>query len=222
MRAPYGSPAHIVDGVARLDGGNHVIHIYRADARCCPDRGLDDDHSSERLERLYRHLDATVDSPVTLVGEAAGWRGARQTGLPFTAPGNLRPGAMREASATVVQAALADHRLAVAPRLFNAYPLHPHHSGRPRSNRAPTSAELASARPVLQAAVLNRFVIAVGQKAADSWANASGEAVMPVARTRTSARAVAVRHPSFGGANQFRIELAAALAHFGFVHRVRT
>lgn len=172
--------------------------------------------------RFRSHLDDTADSPVTLVGEAAGWRGARQTGMAFTAPAHFRAGAMGEASATVVQSSLRNYRLAAPPRLFNAYPLHPHLPGRPRSNRAPTSAELATARPVLEAAVMHRFVIAIGRKAADSWGHACGEAVVPVSRAQSSARAVAVRHPSFGGANQFRADLAAALAHFGLVYSPRT
>ena len=40
--------------------------------------------AGERLDRLYEHFSSTEAGDIVLVGEAAGWRGARQSGVPFT------------------------------------------------------------------------------------------------------------------------------------------
>ena len=37
-----------------------------------------------RRERLRRYLEARWSAPILLVGEAAGFRGARVSGIPFT------------------------------------------------------------------------------------------------------------------------------------------
>src|SRR4051812_37821456 len=47
-------------------------------------------YRAERLaERLTSYLEARADAPVLLVGEAAGYRGARVSGIPFTSERQL-------------------------------------------------------------------------------------------------------------------------------------
>jgi len=168
------SPGAIIRALLELPAAGHAVNLYTPQQPCCPDPALDNDGAAARLARLRQHLEATRASPLALIGEAAGWRGARQTGIAFTAPGNVRAGAMREASATVVQTELAGHGLVSPARLLNAYPLHPHPPGQPRMNRAPTALELTEAHPVLAAAVGERLVVAVGRNAARSWSTISG------------------------------------------------
>jgi hypothetical protein len=59
-------------------------------------------YRDERLaERLTRYLDERADAPVLLVGEAAGYRGARVSGIPFTSERQLTGGGPSEATATM-------------------------------------------------------------------------------------------------------------------------
>ena len=156
-----------------------------------------------------------------LVGEAPGYRGCRQTGVPFTSASILlaepspfglfgaaagfglpvEPGGhQREATATILWSALDD--LGVLPLLWNALPFHPHRPGQPNSNRPPTTAELALGREAVEALLALypiEQVVAVGGKAAGALAS------WEMAATR-------VRHPGHGGKNSFRRELAAVLS----------
>ncbi|HWJ44460.1 MAG TPA: hypothetical protein VNR63_03665, partial [Gaiellaceae bacterium] len=45
--------------------------------------------AARRRRRLCEYLDSRVDSPLLLVGEAAGYRGARVSGIPFTSERQL-------------------------------------------------------------------------------------------------------------------------------------
>ena len=81
--------------------------------------------------------------------------------------------------------------------LWNACPFHPHPSGRPAANRAPTAAEVAAGEWAVRE-LLTLFpvgqVIAVGNKAR-------------AALGRWGIPAAAVRHPSHGGKAAFSREL---------------
>jgi uracil-DNA glycosylase len=81
--------------------------------------------------------------------------------------------------------------------LWNLVPTHPHRPGEPDSNRRPTRAEIAAARPFLDAlagsGASNRLLLAVGRLA-------QRELGGPY-----------VRHPSHGGAFEFRETLRACL-----------
>src|SRR4051812_3737747 len=61
-----------------------------------------------RRERLVGYLEARAGAQVLLVGEAAGYRGARVSGLPFTSERQLSGSGPAEATATIVQRVLAD------------------------------------------------------------------------------------------------------------------
>lgn len=146
-----------------------------------------------RRERLLAYLEARRDAPLLLVGEAAGWRGARVSGLAFTSERQLTGLGPAEASATIVQRTLAELGLAEQVVLWNLVPTHPHRRGEPDSNRAPTRAEIAAAAPFVEALARGRHVLPVG---------------------RLAQRALGgpwIRHPSHGGAAAFRAGLRAAL-----------
>src|SRR5688500_7102638 len=61
-----------------------------------------------RRERLVAYLDIRRRARFVLVGEAAGYRGARVSGIPFTSERQLTGGDPAEASATIVHRVLGD------------------------------------------------------------------------------------------------------------------
>lgn len=144
-----------------------------------------------RRERLAAYLDARRDAPILLVGEAAGYRGARISGLPFTSERQLTGTGPGEASATIVQRTLAELGLGERVLLWNVVPTHP---GTACSNRAPSRAEVAAARPFLAALAEGRRVIAVGRLA------------------QRELGAPYVRHPAHGGGRAFREGLLQCVA----------
>jgi uracil-DNA glycosylase len=146
-----------------------------------------------RRRRLAEYLEARRRAPLLLVGEAAGYRGARVSGLPFTSERQLTGRGPAEATATIVHRVLEELGFAEDVLLWNVVPTHP---GTGTSNRPPTRAEVAAASPFLAELAHGRRVVAVGRLAA----RATG--------------APYVRHPSHGGAEGFRAGLAALLDAF--------
>jgi uracil-DNA glycosylase len=142
-------------------------------------------------ERLRAYLEGRAGASFLLVGEAAGYRGARVSGLPFTSERQLTGDGPSEATATIVQRTLADLGLVDDVLLWNVVPTHP---GTETSNRRPTRADVDDSRPFLDELVRGRRVIAVGR----------------LAHAATGARYV--RHPSHGGARAFVSGLAVAIA----------
>ena len=150
--------------------------------------------SALRRDRLRAYLGARRCAPVLLVGEAAGYRGARVSGIPFTSERQLTGTGPAEASATVVHRVLDELDAADEVLLWNVVPTHP---GTERSNRAPTRSEIVAARPFLAELARGRQVLAVGRIA------------------ERELGAPYLRHPSHGGGPAFRADLAAALAVAG-------
>ena len=149
--------------------------------------------SAVRRQRLADYLDARLQAPILLVGEAAGYRGARVSGVPFTSERQLTGRGPAEASATIVHRILAELGLETCVLLWNVVPTHPHRLGDPQSNRRPTRAEIEASLPFLEPVGNGRRVVAVGRLAA---------AVLD---------APYVRHPSHGGAREFRSSLLELL-----------
>ena len=143
-----------------------------------------------RRNRLERYLQRTREAPLLLVGEAAGYRGARVSGLPFTSERQLTGAGAAEASATIVHRVLDELGIEDDVLLWNVVPTHPHRSGEPASNRRPSAKEIAAARPFLDELAVGREVVPVGRIA---------EAAVGIE---------GIRHPSHGGAAGFRAGLA--------------
>jgi len=164
-----------------------------------------------RRENLRHQLHARRDAPVVAVAEAAGWRGARYSGLvllcerQLAAGGPYRrssrhPRGWSEPSATIVQSALAAGAWTESVLLWNLVPTHPAGAD-PHSNRRPTRAELDAGAGVLRRlldTVRPRHVVAIGRLAGA----ALGDGV-PV-----------VRHPANGGATACRAGLGALLSEW--------
>jgi len=147
--------------------------------------------SEMRCDRLRAYLDERAGAGVVLVGEAAGYRGARVSGLAFTSERQLTGAGPAEASATIVHRVLAELDAEEHVLLWNVVPTHP---GTASSNRRPTRPEVRAARPFLEELTRGRRVIAVGRLAAEVL------------------DAPYVRHPSHGGAAAFGAGLRHMLA----------
>ena len=147
--------------------------------------------SELRRGRLAKYLETRVDAPVVLVGEAAGYRGARVSGIPFTSERKLSGNGPAEASATIVHRVLSELGREDDVLLWNVVPTHP---GTPASNRRPTRPEVEASAPFLAEVTRGRAVIAVGRLAA------------------VALGAPYVRHPSHGGAAAFEAGLERAFA----------
>ena len=150
--------------------------------------------SASLRKRLRDYLGAYAHARVVLVGEAAGYRGARVSGIPFTSERQLTGSGPAEATATIVHRVLAALGVEDDVLLWNVVPTHP---GSETSNRRPTRAEVEEAAPFLAELTRGRVPIAVGRLAA---------AVL---------EAPYVRHPSHGGAVAFEQGLRRAFATIG-------
>jgi uracil-DNA glycosylase family 4 len=142
-------------------------------------------------ERLRTYLSDRADAKVVLVGEAAGYRGARVSGIPFTSERQLTGSGPAEATATIVHRVLAELEVEDEVLLWNVVPTHP---GSENSNRRPTRAEVEAASPFLDELTRGRVAIGVGRLAA------------------ATLEAPYVRHPSHGGAAAFEQGLRQAFA----------
>jgi uracil-DNA glycosylase len=151
------------------------------------------DGAAMRRSRLSAYLEARREASILLVGEAAGYRGARLSGLPFTSERQLTGAGPAEASATIVHRVLGELGLEEDVLLWNVVPTHPHRPGLPLSNRPPTRAEAACGVELLRDLAAKRRVVAVGRLAERFLA------------------APYVRHPSRGGATAFRADLMRVL-----------
>jgi uracil-DNA glycosylase len=150
--------------------------------------------SAQLCERLGSYLESRRAAEVVLVGEAAGYRGARVSGIPFTSERQLTGSGPAEATATIVHRVLATLGVEDEVLLWNVVPTHP---GTETSNRRPTRGEVDAASPFLDELVRGRAAIAVGRLAAS------------VLETPY------VRHPSHGGAAEFEAGLRRSFATIG-------
>jgi uracil-DNA glycosylase family 4 len=144
--------------------------------------------------RLRTYLSTRAAAEVVLVGEAAGYRGARVSGIPFTSERQLTGSGPAEATATIVHRVLAKLGAEDDVLLWNVVPTHP---GSETSNRRPTRAEVEAAAPFLHELTRERTSIAVGRLAA------------------AALQVPYIRHPSHGGAAEFEAGLRRAFATIG-------
>ena len=146
-----------------------------------------------RRRRLAEYLRGRRRASLVLVGEAAGYNGARVSGIAFTSERQLTGAGPAELSATIVHRTLDELGIAEDVVLWNLVPTHPHRPGVSWSNRRPTAAEIAAGLPFVERVAEGRRVLAVGRLA------------------ERALGAPYVRHPSHGGAAAFRATLAACL-----------
>ena len=147
-----------------------------------------------RRARLAAYLSLRASARTLLVGEAAGYRGARVSGIPFTSERQLNGHAPGESSATIVHSVLSEVALEHDVLLWNLVPTHPHDPGNPSSNRRPTREEVEAGRTFLHRLGRGRRIIPIGR----------------LAQAELGGRYV--RHPSHGGAAEFRAALVQLLA----------
>ena len=140
--------------------------------------------------RLSDYLKTRANARLVLVGEAAGYRGARVSGIPFTSERQLTGRGPAEATATIVHRALSALGLEEDVLLWNVVPTHP---GTETSNRVPSRAEVREGLPFVLRVAGDRRVVAVGRVAAEALGTPY------------------LRHPSHGGAAAFRTGLAAVV-----------
>lgn len=181
--------AEVDDLVERLAGAviGETVNQY---ADSCPG-------GTERREWLRQYLSVRWSSATTvLVGEAAGYRGCRLSGIAFTSMRQLGLGPESEASATIVHRTLAALDVEDQVILWNIVPTHPCRPDAPStSNRTPTRAEIEAGSKFLPSVLSGRSVIAVGKIA-----------------QRMLGDVVALRHPAHGGGPAFHQGLTTVFA----------
>ncbi len=155
--------------------------------------------------------------PILIVGEALGYKGGRNTGIPFSssqlfadidhpflrqlAPLLTLTRDDSENTATIVWDYLCAKK--AVPLFWNAFPFHPHRKHRPNSNRKPTAGEVRRGIPYLQqlAEIFQPSQIAglgrVGQQAAQ--------------QAFPNRDIGYIRHPSYGGKQEFVTGMDALL-----------
>jgi uracil-DNA glycosylase len=149
--------------------------------------------SELRRTRLAAYLDRSAGARFLLVGEAAGYRGARVSGVPFTSERQLSGTGPAEMTATIVHRTLEELGLEDDVLLWNVVPTHPHHPGVPGSNRRPSAREVREAMRFLVELAAGRRAIAVGR----------------LAHSVIGGRYV--RHPAHGGSARFRSGLLLSI-----------
>lgn len=185
----------------------------------CP---IHDKHDApvRRAETLLAMLNAASECEVDSIwiGRDLGYRGGRRTGLALTDDVHIalharrwgvamyRPTkgqALGERTAAVIWSALDQIEMPVF--LWNVFPLHPHEAGKPFSNRAHNARERAIGEDVLAeliTLIAPKRIIAIGNDAAKS-----AERISPNRKTTQ------VRHPSYGGQNEF-LKQMKSLYHY--------
>lgn len=182
--------------------------VFNPYSDVCPDFDRPD-AATIRRKNLSSVLEAALDRGVSTIWVARdlGYRGGRRTGLALTDEAHLDaharlldtvplarstngPAAV-ERTATVIWRMLLSIRQPIF--LWNVFPLHPHETGRPMSNRCHTRAERQACRHVM-VTLMNLLrpdaVLAIGRDA-------------DIALADIGVTANSVRHPSYGGQREF-------------------
>jgi len=169
-----------------------------------------DDAPKRRSSTLQALLEAATKSALDAIwiGRDLGYRGGRRTGLAFTDDVHIYAHAKRwgisverptrgdviaERTAAVIWSMLSQIEASIF--LWNVFPLHPHESHDPFSNRSHNSHERRVGEEILFQLILllkPRRLIAIGNDAART-----------AYRLADSHQVIQVRHPSYGGKTQF-------------------
>lgn len=177
-----------------------------------------------RAATLSAILRSAVREPVDAIwiGRDLGYRGGRRTGLALTDDVHIAAHAKRWnliAKRPTVGTAVAERTAAVIwdmldqidARIFlwNVFPLHPHESGEPFTNRQHNARERRAGEELLQKLIdllKPSRIVAIGNDAA-----AAAHRI-----TNTSVPIIGVRHPSYGGQTQFLEQITEL---YGFTQR---
>ena len=180
------------------------------------------DAPRRRAATLSAMVHRAAKEPVDAIwiGRDLGYRGGRRTGLALTDDVHMaqhamcwniaqmpeRPtvgGAVAERTAAVIWGMLENIEARIF--LWNVFPLHPHESGDPFTNRQHNARERRAGEEILkQLIVLLRpaRIVAIGNDAAAA-----------VNRITESVPVVCVRHPSYGGQTQFQRQISELYGH---------
>lgn len=168
------------------------------------------DAPEKRAEALTCMLNAATECEVDSIwiGRDLGHRGGRRTGLALTDDLHMAAHAARwgvtldrptkgrpvaERTAAVIWSVLVEIEIPIF--LWNVFPLHPHEPDDPFSNRAHNARERAAGEELLTELIIllrPKRIIAVGNDAAKS-----------LYRVAPDKKISQVRHPSYGGQNEF-------------------
>lgn len=190
-----------------------LTNVFNPYVDVCPVHDRPDAPAARRAN-LLSFLEATkrLGTDTIWMGRDLGYRGGRRTGLALTDERHLpviasvygaradqatAGPAMAERTATEIWAILC--QLSTPPFLWNVFPFHPHEPNDPFSNRKFSSRELATVHCINQALIQElriRRIVAIGQDAAQY-------------STGFGVNVVVVRHPSYGGVNEFRAGIQA-------------
>jgi uracil-DNA glycosylase len=185
--------------------------------------------AAQRTANLRAYLNSASAARVILVGEAAGYRGCKFSGIPFTSEAQLGSGHLtgmkrtsrrstqnrpfREASATILWEFTNKFNPPPGPLLilfWNAFPFHPYREGHLLSNRKPTRVQETG--HILEA-FLELFpaipVFPLGRVAEAALTTLTG-----IASVRERIRPY-IRHPASGGAAEFNRAIRERLADWG-------
>lgn len=198
------TPKSFTDAISKT----HLPSVFNPYADCCPtyDRA---DAARIRRRNLVRCLEAALETRVDTIWIARdlGYRGGRRTGVPLTDEIHLSCAATLLGGITLERAttgpAVAERTAAVVWSvlcqigepvfLWNIFPLHPHETDDPFSNRCHTRLEREATWPLLTALITMikpRRIIAIGRDA--------GAALVDL-----EVSVEVVRHPSYGGQTEF-------------------
>jgi hypothetical protein len=168
------------------------------------------DAPDRRAAALSAILEQAACEPIDAIwiGRDLGYRGGRRTGLALTDDVHIDMHTKRwgcETKRPTVGAAVAERTAAVIwskleqidARIFlwNVFPLHPHESGEPFTNRQHNANERRAGEELLRELIIllrPLRVVAIGNDAAQAMHRIVQD--LPV---------ICVRHPSYGGQNQF-------------------
>jgi uracil-DNA glycosylase len=176
---------------------------------------------------LKLHLESKAD--ILFLGEAAGYKGCKISGIPFTSGNILATHPIyttlrsqfiyqkiedeKENSAKIIHDFFSQVPAAY-PRIvmWNAFPFHPHKQNEPQSNRSPTEDERKAGYGFLKSLIdlfQFKYYYPIGLQAKKTLTGLQFNGIC------SSFRIVPIRHPSFGGKAEFMAKSLSIMKDLG-------